>query len=336
MPAPYSDNLYSDLGQDVSDDERDALSPTDGYFHASSSSDAAPASQWQPHPHPHPQRQHQRMSSNVPDVPNVLVEDPTLRGLGAADKAREAEEERLMNSATGQAAASSPYPPQLSTAAARAATAATSSSSSSHGGPASPSAAATPTSPPFAASHHHRRSVEEDEPLRFAGHSTRLPYLHTPAGRGETTNAASQPHRHNQLDAPPAYSPSPSSPPASGHPQQGYQTFASPPANAPVDIMGVPEEHQALLPRQPESMGGPPGGGPPPSRWRRLKESTGSPNLRKKIKTVLGVLVIISIISAILGAFGFSSSSHHKVCQGIPAAFTHAHALRLLALLPVE
>lgn len=69
MPAPYSDNLYS------ADDESEALSPTDGYFHASSASSSRPR----------------------PLVPNILVEDPTLAS--RESKAWEAERERqLLNS----------------------------------------------------------------------------------------------------------------------------------------------------------------------------------------------------------------------------------------------
>ncbi|UNI16156.1 hypothetical protein JDV02_002622 [Purpureocillium takamizusanense] len=306
MPAPYSDNMYSDMGQDASDDERDALSPTDGYFHASASSDAASSSAFG-----HQPEQHRRTSSNVPSVPNVLVEDPTLRDQGA--KAREAEQERQINNAAGQTTSSSPYPPQLpSTSSPDTSHRHTSSASvaSPHQGSTSP--AANPSSPAVS-SHRHRRSVEEDEPVQFPGDRTRLPYLHTPSHTSTHATAPSQPHHHSQLDAPPAYSPSPSSPPSSQ--PQGYQTFASLSANARTSndssTMGLPEEHQALLPRHPESMGGSPHG-PPYPRWQRLKDSISSHNLRPKLKTILGVLVIISIISAIFGGISISSSSSHK------------------------
>ncbi|KAF5630587.1 hypothetical protein F52700_7268 [Fusarium sp. NRRL 52700] len=78
MPAPYSDNLYSA----DSDDEPDALSPTDGYFHTSSESSSS------------------RSGQNVPRVPNVLVEDPTQLSRDA--KIQEAERERrLLNTGGG-------------------------------------------------------------------------------------------------------------------------------------------------------------------------------------------------------------------------------------------
>ncbi|KAF4441994.1 hypothetical protein FACUT_2401 [Fusarium acutatum] len=79
MPAPYSDNLYSA----DSDDEPDALSPTDGYFHASSESSSS------------------RSGQNVPHVPNVLVEDPTQLSRDA--KIQEAERERRLLNTRGSA-----------------------------------------------------------------------------------------------------------------------------------------------------------------------------------------------------------------------------------------
>ncbi|EXK34977.1 hypothetical protein FOMG_10285 [Fusarium oxysporum f. sp. melonis 26406] len=79
MPAPYSDNLYSA----DSDDEPDALSPTDGYFHASSESSSS------------------RSGQNVPHVPNVLVEDPTQLSRDA--KIQEAERERRLLNTGGSA-----------------------------------------------------------------------------------------------------------------------------------------------------------------------------------------------------------------------------------------
>ena len=98
--------------------------------------------------------------------------------------------------------------------------------------------------------------------------------------------------------------------------------------------MGVPEEHQALLPRHPESMGGSPNG-PSHPRWQRLKDSMSSPNLRPKLKTILGVLVIFSIIFAIFGGIHISSSSSHKVrLMPTPIAVRLIHASVLCDLSP--
>ncbi|KAM0425280.1 hypothetical protein ACHAPT_009598 [Fusarium lateritium] len=79
MPAPYSDNLYS---ADGDGDDNQALSPTDGYFHASSAS-----------------------SRPRPLVPNILVEDPTLAS--RESKAWEAERERCLLSSDAGASSSS-------------------------------------------------------------------------------------------------------------------------------------------------------------------------------------------------------------------------------------
>ncbi|TEA10089.1 hypothetical protein C8034_v010751 [Colletotrichum sidae] len=111
MPAPYSDNLYSaddsdvDVDVDVADDDLAAhLSPTDGYFHSTSSS----AGDLYP-----PQQQHQQQvydfprdnvtdatlptSAGVPHVPNVLVQDPSLQKGASSSKDREAREETRLS-----------------------------------------------------------------------------------------------------------------------------------------------------------------------------------------------------------------------------------------------
>lgn len=129
MPVPHSDNMYSEMGHDgasVSDDDRDdALSPTDGYFHASGTSVAASSQPFIPGQGHLPQQRHQWTSSNVPVVPNVLVEDPTLQTDESADKAKEAkaELERSMNN--GSRHASSKRAPYFMTHAEQAASAST-------------------------------------------------------------------------------------------------------------------------------------------------------------------------------------------------------------------
>ncbi|CAG9956186.1 unnamed protein product [Clonostachys rosea f. rosea IK726] len=88
MPVPYSDNLYS-ADDDLSDADQNhtELSPTDGYFHASSPFDVASPPQTAT-------ADYQPGHLNVPIVPNVMVEDPTLREQDPDAKAREAAEER--------------------------------------------------------------------------------------------------------------------------------------------------------------------------------------------------------------------------------------------------
>jgi hypothetical protein len=330
MPAPYSDNMYSDMGQDAAsaagDDRDDALSPTDGYFHASETSDAASSWQHVPgHGQQNPdesQQQHRPTWSNVPSVPNVLVEDPTLQDKSAA-KAKEAEEERWINNTTAHASAggASAFAPHTGSSVVSSEThGAASASSAAYAGNAYATSSTT-SGPAFVTSpsHHHRRSVEENGPLLFTGHSTRLPSSHaaseTASNALNSPRSQSQPHQQSHLDAPPAYSPSPSSPPSGADPQ-GYHTFAPTPSGTNSsdvtdnqDTMGVPEEHQALLPRHPQSMGGAPNG-PPASKWQQLKNITHSPNARQNIRTLLGIAVILSIFFAIFG--GISLSGGHR------------------------
>lgn len=311
MPAPYSDNMYSDGGQSAAaagDDSRDdALSPTDGYFHASGTSDAASSQQFAYQGQQDQQdQQHRRTSSSVPAVPNVMVEDPTLQDK-AALKAREAEQERQLinNPDSSRTSSPAPFTPQ------------TSFNNTAHSQSASGTASTASPHP----SHHHRRSVEEDEtPLIFPGDSTRQPYSHP---HPETTSSrepnTSSPGHARPVDAPPAYSPSPSSPPLSPAQTHSYQTFAPTPNSnntnnhvVSSDNMGVPEEHQSLLPRQPQSMGGSPGGAPE-SRWQRVKKQANKPSFRSKIRTLLGIAVILSIFFAIFGGVSITRTPHTKV-----------------------
>lgn len=275
MPAPYSDNLYSAL-DDSDNEQEDALSPADGYFHASSSLDAASSSQqefsgqsWYHHHH-----------SSVPSVPNVLVEDPTQRDNDANAKAREAEEERRLNSQ--QERSSSPSTAYQSSA-----------------------------SRPSLPAHHHRRSVEDDSHL-YSSPSRSTPTL--PYSSHHTSPIETRPSFHpTPSDAPPAYSPrSPTSPASPTSGGIGYQTFG--PSSQP-DNMGVAEEQQRLLPREPESMGGRPGGYHL-SWWQRFKLNWCNGTWRRRVKTLVGVLVILSIVLSIVGS-SKSGSKHgnNKVCR---------------------
>lgn len=308
MPAPYSDNLYSgddnpwaeDEQQQQNDeqqhDDSSALSPADGYFHASSSGpeEAATSSS----------HYTSRQSSSVPFVPNVMVEDPTLQEDRAAAKAREAAEESRINSAA--AGGSTPFehrqphhqPPAQE---------------ASFHQPSHPFRAPPPSQavayPPFQAhrhqasssssssaspsGHHHRRSIDEE-----------VSSFQPSSSMGRPTDQYTV---HRQTDAPPAYSPSASSPPLSS----SYQTFSPPQAAAQSDSMGVPEENQSLLPRQPESMGGPPNGSQE-TLWRRIKRHS---TTRKRVRTFLGVLLIISIVAALLGGtISISNSDRVSTC----------------------
>ncbi|KAL6886998.1 hypothetical protein GGI43DRAFT_270593 [Trichoderma evansii] len=295
MPAPYSDNLYSGDDNPWEDeqheqheqhDDNSALSPADGYFHASSGLEEAATSS---------SHYTVRQSSSVPFVPNVMVEDPTLQEDRAAAKAREAEEESRINSAAAggstpfddrqphhqpsvtQGEASYYQPSHQSRAPLPPSQAAAYPQFQAHRHLASSSSTSSSSASP--SGHYHRRSIDEE-----------VSSFQPSTSMGQLTNQYTV---HRQTDAPPAYSPSASSPPLSS----SYQTFSPPQAAAQSDAMGVPEENQSLLPRQPESMGGPPNGSRE-TLWRRIQRNT---NTRKKVRTILGVLVIISIVLALFG-----------------------------------
>lgn len=240
MPAPYYDNLYSA----DSDDEPDAFSPTDGYFHASADANPASAS-------PHSPSSSSSPRSNVPHVPNVFVEDPTLPS--RESKAREARSEseqhsHLINSGSAWGC---------------------------------------------------------DEPASSVGHGVNNDLETGLAGNTSSSSAPSQargslsarsPTHH--LEAPPAYTP----------PQpNNYNTFSPP-------TMGQPDEHRHLLSHEPESMSNSnPATPSPPSRWQRIKSSIAKLNLRNKIKTTLGFLVVFSVVFMVFSSFTLRPS--HKVCH---------------------
>lgn len=287
MPAPYSDNLYSGDDNPWDGEQNDALSPTDGYFHASSGLEEAATSS------PSPPVRQQRQSASVPFVPNVMVEDPTLQEDRAAAKAREAAEERLINSASaGRSSPLGDSQPHHQTIPFAQGQASFYPSHPSH--PSPPPRSQVATHPQLQA-HHHSASASASSSSASSGHYHRRSIDEEISPFQPSSAAGQAPNQYTvqrPADAPPAYSPSASSPPLSS----GYQTFAPPQAGTHPETMGLPEENQTLLPRQPESMGGAVNGSREPL-WQRIKGSI----TRKKIRTVLGVLVIISIILALFG-----------------------------------
>jgi hypothetical protein len=318
MPAPYSDDLYSaeDLYDDADvvdnheDDITSHLSPTDGYFRASSTAESSSSLLYvpegfqnhQPHSTPQPQTGptsiHQfsePSSANVPRVPDVLVEDPSIeRGSTAESKAREANEERLRNEALNN-----PRPQS------------------------SPSTGVPPSTSAFSAGHSHQRTQSQAS----SGSSTQRPTSsnHTGSPPQSPTTPRRVPGRSDifglPTEAPPAYTPSPtsstSSPLQSDHPFRNYQTFGDP--TIVSAIMGVPDESNRLLGgHQPQSMGDNPHGGDNTTpRWMRGRRMT-----RATIKKVLWIALLISIITAIL-TLSFKVQIHHPVSDSsnLPTSF---------------
>lgn len=197
------------------------FSPTDGYFGTATSSSTGTVVP---------------VSSQVPHVPNVLVDDPSLQRSGSEGKAKEAEQERLGN-AQGDSGLDDGYTsvyPSHAAAASRngGSTGYTTTPTHQSSAPSSQSGATYYT--PSSSTHIH--SVAS--PRSYTTYSTRRS-VH----RGEH-------HHFPPSEAPPAYTPSPTSP--SDTQRFGdYRTFSQ--ARDATVNMGHPEEGQGLL-AQPESM----------------------------------------------------------------------------------
>jgi hypothetical protein len=218
-------------GDAVDDEDPHALSPTDGYFATATDT---PSGTTVP------------TSSNVPYVPNVLVEDPSLQRSTAESKAREAEQERLRNAHSlassdgGNTPASSSLSPSRATAAFR------DGSSSAYG--MAPAARSIASSSQSVGATYYSPSSSTYNPTAVTSSS---PIVHS------TRRAAYGGEHFPSLprEAPPAYTPSPTSPSdASGLGlSRNYRTFSQ--ATDAIAInMGRPEETQGLLAHQPESM----------------------------------------------------------------------------------
>lgn len=246
----------NDRNDDNRGDADDALSPSDGYFHASDAVSQGSSSDTT-----------RRQSSNVPSIPNVLVEDPTLQQGTGADKAREAEEERILNTAARHTSPPPTSPPQPSSSQLRF---------------------------PLAGPSESANSRQQEQLTSSSSNPSHSPYPVLP----NQSNAA---QHYQDSDAPPAYTPT------SPTTTSGYQTFPpSNPSSTPQPNvagvatgsphnMGNPEE-QPFLPYHQQGPGQPDNTKPP--AWQQGQRSS---RLRKILKTILGILVVASIFLAIFG-----------------------------------
>ncbi|KAK2025406.1 hypothetical protein LX32DRAFT_596766 [Colletotrichum zoysiae] len=303
MPAPYSDNLYSaddsDYDDQVTDDGNDLdlhLSPTDGYFQNSTSSSAGGI-------YP-PQQEHFNSqddvtdatfptSAGVPHVPNVLVQDPSLRlhqegSSSTSKKDHEARQESRLNSPPLGRTSSPANPADDHHYYDGSSTAADSEATPSH----TTTTPTTPTAYTYSFSNTAQSSSSytpyapsADAPLRTPQtHPSRSLYSH-PASLFRIPR-----------EAPPAYTPSPTSPLASSPtPSRNYQTFSN--------NMGASEEEARLLGRDPESMGDDPydNDDPRPSpSWkdRVLKKFPWAS--RRSLKTALLVALVFFTLTGFL------------------------------------
>ncbi|KAH0444676.1 hypothetical protein CcaCcLH18_00334 [Colletotrichum camelliae] len=306
MPAPYSDNLYSadDSDFEVPDDDLDVhLSPTDGYFQSSSSSADnlyPPQQEQELQQHQYHRRDHTTdnvtdatlpTSAGVPHVPNVLVQDPSLQQQQqrSSKKDSEAREETRLNT--------SPHTHNRGTSSIADDDYHYDDGFSSIGDSvATPSHTTTYTSHAQSSSSYTPYSPSTDTPLRTPQtHPRRSLFSHTPS------------LFNIPREAPPAYTPSPTSPLSSSSPREfrNYQTFS------PVAAMGAPEEARHLLGRDPESMGGdePYQDDERPLPWkdRVLKKFPWAS--RRTLKMVLFALLMFSIFVGFLSMLSGTSPS---------------------------
>lgn len=364
MPEyPYSDTMYSGLDDsDVEDpdelyttaaglglgdssyrpqhshqpsEEEAALSPSDGYFGRSEPQSREPATTAYPsdtYTPSHAQRQHRHQvptntvtsasvprSSQVPHVPNVWVSDPSLEQ-GSTDKAREAQEERdqyqnrrLSDTADQDHLGAAIGTSSLSSPAAGA--------SNIH----SPFSLLNPQQP--ATSRRHTAASASSSPSTAA-------HRYTPSNASSSAAGQHHPRRiyseRSSLfgDAPPAYTPSPTSPTSNssgGTFNNNYQTFSSTSPRAPgTSIMGRLSESEShgLLAGQtynaiPQSMGGeldPNDDGhfeyPRPSGWRdRLREFSWSKHWKL---VLLGILLAFVTLGFLMSSFlGVKNEASH-------------------------
>ncbi|OLN86284.1 hypothetical protein CCHL11_04181 [Colletotrichum chlorophyti] len=286
MPAPYSDNLYSaaddsdfdEVSSNDNDNDLDVhLSPTDGYFQSSTTSSAGGIYPPQQQDYYHNQDDVTDAtfptSAGVPHVPNVFVQDPSLQQTSSSKKDREASEETRLNSSAAPQRTSSPaaavddYYDGASSIADSVATP----SHTTYTSHAQSSSSYTPYSP------------STDAPLR-------TPRTHP--GRSLYSYPASL--FRIPREAPPAYTPSPTSPLSSSSEHRNYQTFGT--------AMGSPEEERRLLGRDPESMGDEPYDDtyPRPLPWKDRAAKKFSWVSRRTLKMTLFAALIFFTVSGFL------------------------------------
>ncbi|KAH6656842.1 hypothetical protein BKA67DRAFT_553360 [Truncatella angustata] len=252
---PNSNDLYNTDG-DSDNDFADQLSPSDGYFASGSSSNA------------------------VPNVPNVIVPDPTAReskskaveSKAAESKAQEARQEALLNNRGD-------LQPQALSASDFLSRAEQSSAPSSRSDFTIPAQYTPPTS--YAPSSSAYISSATRQPLRTHQAAARTPSLYS--------------------EAPPAYTPSqatPLSPTAqTNQSNQGgnYNTFSP--------NMGV--ENERLLGRDPESMAEPDGEQLHSPRWSR--------RFRKRLPLWLNWKIVLFALVLMVVAIGFLTSGYKAI-----------------------
>lgn len=300
------DELRDEL-HDESDDG-DALSPADGYFHNSNNlSQAVPSTVDDDASNSVADGQHMRggVATNVPHVPNVLVEDPTLRQSSADAKAQEAAEEasgsnnQSEHSLQETSQDDSPsQTPQASASTADASTAAATDGDqvtrqAERSSAPSPSPPSSPLSP-----HPPRRLASERTPL-----------------------IRRRDHTHRAYDdAPPAYS---------RNPPTSYRTISSGHVadSDPSHHQTFPDEQEPLLSTDPQSMSTPfPDPDLPVSLvfWRRFSMVNDRPKLKKRIVLILAAILVFVIVAIITITYFISNYPvSRKTLTQLPTTIPH-------------
>ncbi|KAK2594890.1 hypothetical protein QQS21_007389 [Conoideocrella luteorostrata] len=253
----------SEASDSAVEEHNAALSPVDGYYGQTSSQIAG----------------QMPTAANVPRVPNVMVEDPTLRQDAAESKSREAAEEALNRGANSESTPPESNPPESN-----------------------PPELQQPrnTAPILTSS---TENVDENTPdLRLAAVQV-TPDLAQPSSSPRHNGRRQSMHRTRfthpvendlDLDAPPAYTPRTST---------SYGTMSTTPSNQPQfrDMSGS-GERQPLMPATPESMALPFAESDVQNlSSRRRNWITGSLRHRKRaILNIAAVLTFIIITIAII------------------------------------
>ncbi|KAK8133740.1 hypothetical protein PG984_005752 [Apiospora sp. TS-2023a] len=295
---PYSDNLYSSghaFGDPDSEDDDyngDEHSPSDGYFTASASSHGDPS------------------VSAVPfsRVPNVLVPDPTLRQqpeTAAEAKAREVEQDRVASALNtrwqGRPLGNASLPGDHSY-----------SHLEQHATTTAPSTRTQSTYPiftprtPLSTSAYTPSSSSASASVIVAtpASSSQRPLRSLPYSRGRSASVYS--------DAPPAYTPSPTStlsPNSPTNQARNYSTITS--AN-----MGIEDER--LLSRDPESMGLPNDEESVRPAWRQ-RVTRRLPRWFSWRYTLLAAVLLIATVSFLASSYRVVKDDRGKSIRPSPA-----------------
>ena len=292
-----------DENEELYDVDTDILSPTDGYFRAARETGTTPSAsprQVSSFNTPAPSAS----TTQAPHVPNIWVQDPSIQPGSTADsKAREADHERrenqrLLNTSSAYTTNHTFHATQAQ-APRSSYSHSTYTSTSSQGG--SSSASGFGSGPNYS----HQAAYASQQPSSSSAYNTSSTASYTSyTPRQPVYNGAS--HFFHPREAPPAYTPSPTSPSSASVPggsdlSRNYSTFSAS-SNTP-STMGGREETEGLLARDPESMGSPGDGfGDETPAWReRMRRRLPYLNWRSG-KVLLGGLVLFLV------AVGFLTS----------------------------